>query len=295
MKEKAFIILGLVGLGMMLWSAPGFCQDCKTRIYNSERLWLSGKFDESDQELEQALKQCPNMAELYWRKARNIYDRIESLPREKRPSKEERIKLYEQVIALADKCIALEPNNGNCWQWKGIGIGRCGTTKGILNSLSEIDDLEKVFLKAESLKPEYRSENGSANAMGDIYNALGQFYRTVPDWFILKTLFGARGDIDRSVEYQRKAVAREPNRIEYNKELGVSLLCYGQKKNDDKAIAEGRKYLEKVSSLPVLKNSDIVDKDHARILLKNPDLACGYSRDAQQVISKEEFEKTREK
>jgi tetratricopeptide (TPR) repeat protein len=199
------------------------------------------------------------------------------------------------VITLADKCIALEPNNGNCWQWKGIGIGRRGTTKGILNSLSEIDDLETVFLKAESLKPEYRSENGSANAMGDIYNALGQFYRTVPDWFILKTLFGARGDIDRSVEYQRKAVAREPNRIEYNKELGVSLLCYGQKKNDDKAIAEGRKYLEKVSSLPVLKNSDIVDKDHARILLKNPDLACGYSRDAQQVISKEEFEKTREK
>ena len=117
----------------------------------------------------------------------------------------------------------------------------------------------------------------------------------MPDWFILQALFGTRGDLAKSVEYQRKAVARVPSRIEYNKELGVSLICYGQKNRDQKSVDEGREYLKKVAAFPVLKSSDKVDQEHAKLLLTNPDLACGYSRDAQQVQSREEFEKTQKK
>jgi len=270
-------------------------KDCEQLISRSEELWLKENYDASDQVLLQAEKLCPERAEIYWRLARNIYDRIESLPRHQRPPKQERIQLYEKIIQLSDKCIKLAPEDGNCWLWKGIGLGRRGTTKGILNSLSEIDDLERTWKKAEELQPKYRARDGSANTMGDIYNALGQFYRVVPDWWILKVMFGTRGDIEKSVEYQRKAVAVEPKRIEYNKELGISLICYGQKKKDLKAIEEGKEYLKKVESLPELKPSDRVDKEHCRILLAHPELACSYSRDAQQVVSKEEFEKTQKK
>ena len=182
-----------------------------------------------------------------------------------------------------------------CYQWKAIGIGRRGSTKGVLNSLGDLRELSETLDKAESLKPTYRAENGAGNGMGDIYNCHGMLVRIVPDWFILQVLFGARGDMARSVDYQRKAVALEPNRIEYNKELGVSLVCYGQKQNDQAAVREGRQYLEKVATLPVLKSSDNIDKEHSRILLSDPGLACGYSRDAQQVQSREVFDKGRQK
>ncbi len=295
MKVKGLILVLALVMAMAGFEIKAGESDCQALIDQSEKFWMEENFDKSDQLLNQAKQLCPNRAEIYWRLARNIYDRIESLPRAERPPKPERIRQYEKMIQLTDKCIELDPNDGNCWLWKGIGLGRRGTTKGILNSLADIDELEKYWKKAEELKPTYRAEDGSANALGDIYNALGQFYRVVPDWWIIKVLFGTRGDISKSVEYQRKAVALESERIEYNKELGVSLICYGQKKKDPKAIEEGKKYLKKVLELPVHKPSDRVDKKHSKILLENPDLACTYSRDAQQVVSKEEFEKTQKK
>jgi tetratricopeptide (TPR) repeat protein len=270
-------------------------QECQDLINNSEKLWMDNKYDESDKALDQAAAKCPNLGELYWRKARNIYDRVESMPRDKRPTKQESIDLYNKIISLAEKCISLSPNDGLCYHWKGVGLGRRGSTKGVLNSLGDLRELDSTYEKAESLHPTYHSENGMGDGMGDIYTARGQIYRVVPDWFILRTLFGVRGDMAKSVEYQRKAVKQVPQRIEYNKELGVSLICYGQKNKDQKAVDEGRDYLKKLANLPVLKNSDKVDKEHAVQLLKNPDLACGYSRDAQQSQSKEEFEKSQKK
>lgn len=277
------------------FSASASAPDCSDLIQSSEQAWLELNYDASDQALAQAQRKCPDLSEVYWRQARNIFDRVESLPREKRPGKQQSIELFNRIIALGEKCIQVNPNDGLCHHWKAVGIGRRGSTKGVLNSLGDLRELEATMQKAESLKPTYRSVNGSANAMGDIYDAHGMLYRVVPDWYILKVLFGARGDMVKSVELQRKAVALEPASIGYNKELGVSLVCYGRKKNDPAPVAEGRKYLEKVETLPVLKHSDKVDKDHARILLKNEDMACGYSRDAQQVQSQEEFEKIQKK
>jgi tetratricopeptide (TPR) repeat protein len=276
-------------------SAFAASPECQELISVSEKAWMEGKYDESDKALDQALSKCPELGELYWRKARNLYDRVESVPRDKRPDKQESVKTYNRMISLSEKCIQKSPNDGMCYHWKGVGLGRRGSTQGVLNSLGDLRELENTYEKAESLKPTYRAENGTGDAMGDIYTARGQIYRVVPDWFILKTLFGARGDMAKSVDYQRKAVQRVPFRIEYNKELGVSLICYGQKKDDARAVEEGKGYLKKIAGLTVLKNSDKVDKEHALQLLKNPDLACGYSRDAQQSQSKEDFDKGQKK
>jgi tetratricopeptide (TPR) repeat protein len=284
-----------VSIFSLAFSARAAVFDCRDLVQGSEKSWMAGRYDESDKFLKQAEQKCPGLPEIYWREARNIYDRVECLPRDQRPDKPASIELYNRIIALGEKCVALNPDDGMCCQWKAIGIGRRGSTRGVLNSLGDLRELLATLDKAESLKPSYRAENGADNGMGDIYTAHGMLIRIVPDWFILQVLFGGRGDIAKSVTYQRKAVALEPNRVEYNKELGVSLVCYGQKKNDPTAIKEGCQYLEKVGTLPVLKNSDNIDKEHARILLGNLDLACGYSRDAQQVQSKEEFEKNRHK
>jgi len=229
---------------------------------------------------------------LYWRKIRNEYDRIEAIPRDKKPEKEELIKRYQAMEALAESCIEQDSSDGNCLLWKGIAMGRRGTTQGTLKSLSDVDEIEAIWLKVEKLNPQYRAANGSANALGDTYTALGQLYRVVPEWlciFPFKQIFGACGDIEKSVGYQWKALAREPKRIEYAKELAVSLLCYGQRKDDPAAIEEAKKVLAELQAYPEIKPTDAIDKQHAKMLLQDPSLACGYSRDAQQEQSRDAY------
>jgi tetratricopeptide (TPR) repeat protein len=265
-------------------------KSCDELMSKAESLWLDD-YVESNKVLDEAMKVCPERAELYWRKARNHYDILEDLPREKKPPKDKLIQNYREVENLGKKCEELAPEDGSCYLWHAIGMGRRGTTQGVLNSLGDIDEMEGLLIKAIELKPTYRAEGGVANSMADACNALGQFYRVVPDWRFLAWVFGAKGDMDKSVEYQRRAVELEPQRIEYVKELGVSLLCRGEKKGSQDDIKEGEKYLRKVLELPAMKPTDTIDKDHARMLLEEHGLACGYSRDEQQEVSKEAYDK----
>jgi len=89
----------------------------------------------------------------------------------------------------------------------------------------------------------------------------------------------------------RKAVELEPKRAEYVKELGISLVCLGKTTNNQKATDEGIQWLKKVETLPTIKPTDEIDKKHAKMILGNLELACGYSRDAQQDISRESYDK----
>lgn len=270
---------------------------CDQLVEESESLRNNNDFDKSDQVLDRAIKICPERAELYWRKGRNEFDRLENIPKAQRPGKDELIERYSAVERLGEKCMALDPEDGNCVLWKGIGMGRRGTTQGVIYSLAEASQFEDFFLKAESLKPQYRSVDGSSNALADIYTVLGMYYRIIPEWlcyFPLKQLVGTCGDLAKSVEYQRKAAAREPLRIEYQKELAISLLCHGLEHDAPAEVEEGKKILKSLQSMSVIKPSDNVDKAHAKDLLADPSIACGYSRDEQQSRSKEVYEEGKE-
>lgn len=294
MKKTTMTVLAMV----FMLAAGGLLlaqdQPCPELFKQAEELWLKHDYDGSSKLLEQAKKVCPNNAEILWRQARDTYDRIEDTPRDKKPDKKALIELYRGIEAVADKCAQLEPQNGECYFWKGVGMGRRGTTQGILSSLGEAKDLEATLLKAEGLKPQYHSANGAANTLGDIYNALGQYYRVVPEWlcnFPFKQAIGTCGDLNKSVDYNRKAIAREPKRIEYQKELGVSLICRGQKKDSAADVTEGKKVLTDLQALPDVKKTDPIDKQHAKEIIENQKLACGYSRDAQQEQSQEAYKK----
>lgn len=260
-------------------------------ISEAEKLWLENDYESSNKVLDEAIKLDPDRPEALWRKARNNYDILEDIPRDKKPPKNVLVERYSEVEELGKRCWAVAPDDGNCYLWEAIGKGRRGTTQGVLNSLGEIDDLEAAFSKAIELKPQYRAENGQANALADAYNGLGQFYRVVPDWRFLQWVFGAKGDIDKSVELQSKAVEREPGRIEYIKELGVSLLCRGTKTGNNQDIEAGKNELKKIKGLKATKPTDEIDKQHAEALIADPSLACGYSRDEQQEVSKEAYDK----
>jgi hypothetical protein len=86
-------------------------------------------------------------------------------------------------------------------------------------------------------------------------------------------------DLDRAVALAREALAIQPVRIEYAKELGVALLCRAATHGGD--LAEARRVLQQAQNLPVRTPYELTDRRHARELLASPpETACGYSRDA---------------
>jgi len=102
-------------------------------------------------------------------------------------------------------------------------------------------------------------------------------------------MIGTCGDLDKSVAYQRKAVSIEPSRIEYHKELAMSLLCRGAARDRLEDVAEAKRIFNALQALPEFKATDPIDKEHSRMVLADPSLACGYSRDVQQEQSLEAY------
>ena len=131
----------------------------------SEELWMKLDYKASDAALEQARKLCPDNPEIYWRMARNEYGYVEMIPRDQKPGKEELLKRYTRMENLADKCIELDENDGECRLWKAVAMGRRGSTQGVLRTVFEVDEFETALLETLKKKPEYKSENGSANSM----------------------------------------------------------------------------------------------------------------------------------
>lgn len=276
---------------LVAFAGVAFAVTAGELINKSEQLWLQHKYNESNNALNEALKANPTnneKAEIYWRIARNLYDLAEEMPRE---AKAERLKNYLKIQEVAKKCMEANPKLGECYLWLGTGIGREGTQKGVLNMLGKIAQVEGLWLKCIELNPTYRAVDGTANTLADAYYALGVFYRLVPDWNAVKVLYKTKGDKKKSVEMLRKAVELEPKRVEYAKELGISLICLGQASKNPQLVEEGQKWLRKVSQMPSQKPTDEIDKQHAKMILDNPSLACGYSRDAQQDVSEESFKK----
>jgi len=293
MKIRLILLWLFVGFLFTISIAMADEKSCDELIVEAEQLWDDFQFDESNKRLDKVMEICPKLAEPYWRKGRNIYDRLEAIPRDQKPKKDELIRQYTELESLADKCIERNENDANCYLWKGVGIGRRGTTKGVLTMLFMASDVEKAWLKAEEMGLTYRSKtNKKVAKCGNMY-ALGMFYRVVPEWlchFPLKQIVGTCGDTKKSVEYQRKAFACRPETIEYNKELAVSLLCHGQKYNQPEEIEEAKKLLIALQSLPEIMPFDKIDKEHAKMLLADISLACGYQRDKQQEQSKEVYD-----
>lgn len=231
----------------------------------------------------------PDDPEALWRLARALYEKGELLAG-KVPDGQ-RLPIYERVQELSRHAQQVAPDDGQGYLWDGVGMGRVATAKGILSQLFTADDIEKLWLRALQTPTRYASSSGNSTFPGDVYNALGQFYRLCPDWAAMKWISGTRGDIDKSVEYNRKLVAQEPQRIEALKELGVSLLCKAEKQDDEAARAEGRGWLNKALALPARFPTEKIDHQQIPVILSREADACGYSRDGWEDTSEAAYKK----
>jgi len=153
-------------------------------------------------------------------------------------------------------------------------------------------DIENDWLAAANSGYKYSAPNGKEMMPCDVYQALGIFYRLVPESWIVGLIAGTRGDLDKSVQYTKQANSCGGGKIiRQLKEYGVSQICYGQRRGDDASVAAGIKTLEKMVKQTPRSATEKIDVKHGATLIADPDLACEYSRDGQQDLDESKLEK----
>ena len=249
------------------------------------------EFEKSNEYCKLMLKQEPEDFLAKAMMCLNYYEIAEQLDVKNKKDKKEKREIYKEMIRVAEEGIKCAPDRGECYYMRGLANARISTTEGIFSSVFRAKGIERDWLEAVRHKSDYTSPRGE-NLENSANLALGIYYRVCPTFFLLKLFFGISGDLDKSIEYCRKAYEEDPYKgIEITKELGISLISRGLKRNNGKDIEEGKEYLRKVKTLPLRLKTDSIDKEHSEILLNDISLCPGYSRDQQQDISEESFKK----
>lgn len=234
-----------------------------------------GLFLESAAVHQQLASRAPDLAYAYWKVARSYWRFAESLPTD---AKDLRLPYFELAHAWATRGLDADADCAECMLWKFGAMGRIGTTRGVVRSLRMAPEMRDLIERGIALRPTYRDDSMNST-LGNLYYAGSVFYRVVPDWRWLEWLSGVRGDMDRSLEMIRQAVALDGDRIDYQVELGAVLLCYADRNDDAGARSEARRLLRRVPEMPRRIATDQVDTANAALLLDDPTLGCGYSRD----------------
>jgi hypothetical protein len=248
------------------------------------------KFEDCIKNCEEALKAKPNDYLVRAMMCLSYYEIAEKLDINKSTDKERKIQLYNTMLNVAEEGIKCAPEQGECYFMRGLANARIATTKGILSELFTAKGIEKDWLIAVNRKSDYTTPNGE-NLQASSCVALGVYYRLCPSFFLLRWMFGISGDLDKAVYYCNKAFSLDSTRIEIVKEYGVALITRGLDRNKNEDIESGKAYLSRVPTLPLRLDTDSVDIVHSKMLLNNISLCPAYSRDEEQDISEESFEK----
>lgn len=257
--------------------------------YDLEVLYGEAKIEEGLALARKRLAENPDDAALYRHVVRFLFETGELVQRDDKTM--DKVALYKEMYDLTNKALELDPGNAHLLFNRGIALGRLSTTRGVLSSLMSLKNVEDDWVAAAGAPYRYQALEGAEHLPCDTYLTLGIFYRLVPDWWIVGVLAGTRGDLDKSLAWHEKAVACRPDRIRSLKELGVTQLCIGSSRNEPAMIERGRATLTYMRTLPKAHTHSEIDKEHALMLIKDPSLACEYSRDGQQELEKEKLEK----
>jgi tetratricopeptide (TPR) repeat protein len=246
-------------------------------------LWSEGEALERAEQLLQSAQHyeeidalLPNSAFLQWRISRNYWRYAERIPVD---DKRGRLHYFGLADSWAGRSLDNDPECGECVLWKLAAMGRLATTGGTVKAMQLASTIGKMIERGIALHPTHHDEGRANVALANLYYAGAAFYRIVPDWVWVQWVIGVRGDRERALEYIRKAVAISDPRVDYQVELGAVLLCLGSERHDAHLLDEGREALRAASGIAHFQSTDEIDLGHARILLAEPERACGYSRD----------------
>jgi tetratricopeptide (TPR) repeat protein len=248
------------------------------------------EFEESIKSCEEALNCRPGDFLVRAIMCLDYFEIAERLNIKKDGGRNKRIKIYKKMVQIAEAGIRLAPDKGECYFMRGLANARMATTKGILSQLFTAKQIESDWLLSVNRKSAYTTPKGE-NLQASSCVALGVYYRLCPQFFLIRWLFGIRGDFNKAVTYCQKAHELDSTRIEIVKELGVALITRGLNAKKRSDVEEGKKYLRLVPTLPLRLQTDQIDIAHSKMLLGDIALCPGYSRDDQQDVSEYAYKK----
>jgi tetratricopeptide (TPR) repeat protein len=269
---------------LLSWAKIAAADDARPALphHDLELLYHQGEYQKGLEITARKLASAPDK-DLHWMKVRFMFEIGERFQRTDASVDKEA--WYKEMLAAADAGLALAPGDPHLRFGRGIAMGRLGTTRGVLSSLFMAKDVEQDWLGVANAKGFFYQSIGNEELLPcDAYHALGIFYRLVPDWWIVQVIAGTRGDLDRSLDFHRKAVGCNPDDIDNWKELGATELCIADKNGDQAMLASGLTSLSRALALPARTERERIDHRHSNMLIAQPKLACEYSRDGQQDL-----------
>ena len=220
-----------------------------------------------------------------WRSARCAWLAGDALPRD---AVEGRVRSFTRAKELAARGLERDPECAECMLWLFASMGRLRTTLGIWEGIGQVPEMAALLDRAIALQPTY-SDNEWNSTLGNLYYSSAIFYRVLPDWFWLKWFLGVRGDKARALGNIRAALALHPTRLDYEIELGSQLLCWGtSSRGQETRLQAGREILERALLAEPQTRDETRHLEAARIMLREPAKACGYTGDAWVEISESE-------
>lgn len=258
-----------------------------TAHFDLEETYAAGHFEEGLAEARRRFAEDPTDADLTWHIARFLFEIGEQVDRN--DTSFDKVGLYTEMQDIAEQGLELRPGDPHITFARGVATGRLGTTRGVIASLFSAKHIERDWKAVSNSGFSYSSLDGNERLPCDADLALGIFYRLVPDSFVVQMLAGTRGSLEKSERHLSKADQCAPGRIGTIKELGVTQLCMGSK-GDAHAMSDGLASLARGRQQTAVSVTDRIDHKHIDMLLADPEMACGYSRDGQQDLDTDQLD-----
>ena len=161
--------------------------------------------------------------------------------------KERRVQLFERCIAVADRSIALNPNDARGLFWKAVAMGKMAEDSGIVNAFRMLRPMEKMLLKVIALDEKY--ENAGA------HRALGRMYHKLPGFPI------SFGSNQKALAHLKRAHELFPRDV-------ITRAFYAEVLYDEGRKAEARRHADFVLATPI-------DEEDALEFAEYVDIALG--------------------
>jgi hypothetical protein len=256
--------------------------DASSPHWDLEQMYHRLEFDQGLIEADRRRQANPDDPVLAWMTARFMFEIGEI--KASTMSRKDRVDWYQRMMDMASEALEKHPEDAHLHFGYSVALGRWGTARGVLSSLRIAKELERSMLRTVRDKFAYRSIAGEEHLPCHGYLALSIFYRLVPDSWVVQLLAGTRGSLEKSVKYVERADRCAPGQIPIVKEMGVAKMCKAYTDGDDALMASARADLRRIASLPGEMQTDHIDRIHAKILIEEPERACGYSRDGDQDL-----------
>lgn len=189
-----------------------------------------------------------------------------------------RIADYREAQRWAALGAERDPDCAECRLYEFIGLSMATRLQGTLAAARSASRMSELLERAFELGPTWVDDAYNVE-LANLRFAAGVFYQVLPDSRLVRFAIGARGDRELARRHFREALAICDQRIDYHVALGAILLCDGRQSGDTPLAAEGLALLERALELEDYLATDAIDRDHARILVAEPERACDYSRE----------------